>query len=140
MKETEMKRSASRLLGAFALLAALAAVLSVHGQDKTGKRREFMRQKLEFSKNVLDGLAREDFPQIAENAKKLKALSLAAEWEVPTIPDVEQYLPMTTDFQRNADDLMHKAKDKNLDGVTLAYVQMTVSCVKCHKYIRDSKR
>ena len=32
-----------------------------------------------------------------------------------------------------------KARQKNLDGATLAYVRMTIQCVKCHEYTRDNR-
>lgn len=95
-----------------------------------------MRQKLEFTKNVLEGLATENYTLIEKNAKGLKLLSQAAEWEVPFIPNVDQYLPYTLDFQRIADDLAKKAKEHNLDGATLAFNRMTMNCVDCHKYVR----
>ena len=134
-----MKVAASRIRIALAVLVPCAGVLTTRGQDdaKAAKRSQFMRQKLEYSKGVLEGLAVEDYDLIARNAKGLKALSQAAEWEVSTIPNVDEYLPYTADFQRLADDLMKKARARNLDGATLAYVQMTMSCVKCHKYVRD---
>jgi hypothetical protein len=137
-----MKISIARLLASLALTAAAAGVLTTRGQGvlKPDKRSEFMRQKLEFSKNVLEGLAREDYPLIAQNAKKLKALSIAAEWEVPTIPHVEEYLPYTADFQRICDDLSRKAKERSLDGATLAFNRMTMNCVDCHRYVRGIPR
>ena len=55
------------------------------------------------------------------NAKALKRLSEAAEWESPSIPNATEYIVFTTEFQRVADDLLKKAKDKNIDGATLAY-------------------
>lgn len=130
----------------FPLLAlALAAVAGGRpgiGQepDKSPSRADFMRKKLEYSKNVLDGLAREDFAMIEKNAKALNAMSRAAEWEVPMIPDVEHYVPYTAEFQRLASELTHKAREKNLDGATLAYVGLTMNCVNCHKYVRTVKR
>jgi hypothetical protein len=33
--------------------------------------------------------------------------------------------------------MVKMAKDKNLDGAALAYVQLTMSCVNCHKYVRE---
>lgn len=122
-----------------AVLALGAVALTVRAQDDPeGKRREFMRQKLEFSKGLIEGLAMEDFTLIEKNAKALKKLASAAEWEVPSIPHVEEYLPLTTEFQRHCDDLIKKAKAKNVDGATLAYFQVTASCVKCHKFVRDA--
>lgn len=124
-------------------LAAAAVVTPAPGQDhpkQPSKRSVFMRQKLELSKHVLEGLAREDFDLIEKNAKAIKALSQAAEWEDPKIPHPEQYLPYTAEFQRLATELAKKAKAKNIDGATLAYVQLTVNCVNCHKYVRESTK
>ena len=43
----------------------------------------------------------------------------------------------TNNFRRALETLTQKAKAKNLDGATLAYVDMTVTCVRCHQYCRD---
>ena len=99
-----------------------------------------MRLKLDFSKKILEGLVTEDFDAIVDGAGKLKRLSMAAEWEVPTIPNVQEYLPFTTDFQRIADDLQKSARARNLDGATLAYTRLTINCVECHKYVRGVTR
>jgi hypothetical protein len=133
-----MTSPAPRLLAGLALIAAAACALTARGQDgsRQNKRSEFMRQKLEYSKNVLEGLAREDFALVADGARKLRRLSMAAEWEVPVIPNAEQYIVYTADFQRICDDLAKKARDRNLDGATLAFNRMTVNCVECHRYVR----
>jgi hypothetical protein len=47
------------------------------------------------------------------------------------------YEVQTNNFRRAAETLIQKAKAKNLDGATLAYVDMTVTCVRCHQYCRD---
>ena len=105
-------------------------------QQKNQNRSEFMRRKLEFSKNVLEGLSLEQYPMIEKNAKALKVLSQAAEWEVPMIPNATDYLALTSEFQRYTDDLVKAAKHGNIDGATLAYVKLTMNCVQCHKYVR----
>ena len=105
-------------------------------QQKKQNRSEFMRRKLEFSKNVLEGLSLEQYPMIEKNAKALKVLSQAAEWEVPMIPNATDYVALTSEFQRFTDDLVKAAKQGNIDGATLAYVKLTMNCVQCHKYVR----
>lgn len=102
-------------------------------------RAEFMRQKLEFAKKVLEGLTLEDYDGIAKNARALKLLSQAAEWEVPTIPNANEYIALTTEFQKAADDMRQKAKEKNVDGATLAYLRLTMTCVNCHRVVRVPK-
>ena len=130
-----MNRTAK--LGVLAVLAFGAA--SVCGQTPP-TRREFMRTKLESSRKILEGLTLEDYDLIAKGAKELKALSRAAEWEVPTIPNADDYVVYTGEFQRLADELSRKAREKNLDGATLAYFRLTTSCVNCHKYVRSVAR
>lgn len=123
------------------LLLQLATVLVLLGApagraQQPESRRDFMRKKLEYSKNVLEGLSVEDFAMIAKNAKALKAMSEAAAWRDSMIPNVKDYLPYTIDFQRQTDDLLQAAEKRNLDGASLAYIQTTLTCVRCHKYAR----
>jgi hypothetical protein len=118
-------------------IALSAAVLAAQGPRS---RAEFMRMKLEYSKKVLEGLTLEDYPTISKNAQALKRLSEASEWEVPTIPNVTDYVVFTTEFQRLADEMNRKAKDKNIDGATLAYLRLTMNCVNCHKYVRQAAK
>ncbi|HEU5115441.1 MAG TPA: hypothetical protein VFT74_02075, partial [Isosphaeraceae bacterium] len=126
-----MKNRVSTGFAVLVLLGSSALVLNAYGQDRasSSKRAAFMRMKLDYSKAILEGLVQEDYNTIADSAAKLKRLSTAAEWEVPTIPNVEEYLPYTTDFQRIADDLRKAARAKNLDAATLAYTRMTINCV-----------
>ena len=134
MQRTRLKRAAALIL-----LAGLSAAAGPRGEGPKPEpptRSGFMRQKLEFSKLVLEGLAVENYDMIAKNARTLRKLSTASEWEVPTIPNADQYVVFTGDFQRLCDDLAKTARDKNLDGATLAYVRLTMSCVNCHKYVR----
>jgi hypothetical protein len=123
-----------------ALVLGMGTVASIAiAQQKTRTRGEFMRAKLEFSSKVLEGLTLEDYAMIEKGAKALKKLSQAAEWEVATIPSVPDYIVFTSEFQRLADEVAKKAGEKNIDGATLAYVKLTMSCVNCHKYIRGPK-
>src|SRR5208283_1558231 len=122
------------------LLAALCLSQSRAGQPERRNRSDFMRQKLEYSKNVLEGLSLEQYDLIERNAKALKVLSQAAEWEVPMIPNATDYVAMTSEFQRYADELVRCAKQSNIDGATLAYVKLTMNCVQCHKLVRFANR
>jgi len=126
------------VLGVAGLALAAAALAAQEGTKRPPTRAEFMRLKLEYSKKVLEGLVTEDYEGITKSAKALKRLSEAAEWETPTIPNATDYLVFTTEFQRVADEMVKKAKDKNIDGATLAYVRMTMNCVNCHKYVREA--
>jgi cytochrome c556 len=50
-----------------------------------------------------------------------------------------EYELQTNDFRRALQTMIAKAKDKNLDGATLGYVDMTLACVRCHQHYRETK-
>ena len=43
------------------------------------------------------------------------------------------------DFQRSADSLAQNARDKNVDAAALSYMKLTLTCVECHKYVRETR-
>ena len=118
------------LLG-LALVAVAAALCG--GEEQPNQVREFMRRKLPHSQKVLEGLVTEDFESIAKHAQELSLISQAATWQVLQTPD---YLDHSTEFRRAADRLTEAARKKNLDGAALAYIDVTMSCINCHKYVR----
>ena len=134
MNATTMRRI---VLGSVGIALTAAALAAQAGVQRFRTRAEFMRMKLEYSKSVLEGLTLENYETIIKNAKALKRLSEAAEWEVPTIPNATDYVVFTSEFQRLTDEMAQKAKDKNIDGATLAYLRLTMNCVNCHKYVRQ---
>lgn len=93
----------------------------------------FMRLKLNHSQKVLEGVALEDFELIAKNAQQMGLLAQDENWQVLQTPEYRHH---SADFQRIAADLTKAAQAKNLDGAAFAYVQLTMSCVNCHKYTR----
>jgi cytochrome c556 len=118
----------------FVAVSLVLGMLAGVGQpEQPNDVGEFMRLKLEHSQEVLEGLALEDFDQIAKNAQDISLLSQAASWQVLQTPE---YLEQSTEFRRTADALTRAAQEKNLDGAALAYVSMTMKCVTCHKYVR----
>ncbi len=108
-------------------------------EKKTVKKvvvQAFMRKKLAAAQSVLEGLAVENFDLIADGAKQLKALAGASEFMVS---DDKEYVEHADDFRRIVNKLGVAAKEKRLDGATLAYLDMTLGCVECHKHVRGLK-
>jgi hypothetical protein len=124
------------LITAIALMGMATLENSSYGEPPN-QVSAFMKAKLTHSKNVLEGLATEDYTLVVKNAQDLAMLSQAATWKVL---QTEEYLRQSIEFRRSADALKKAAEEKNLDGATLAYIQMTMNCVKCHKYVRDVSR
>lgn len=117
------------------LLLGTSPAASDRGPSKD-PTSEVMRQKLGHSQQVLRGLALQDFGLIKTNASKLVRLSQAGGWVARQSPDYELF---TMEFRRSAEALAAAAEAGNIDAATVAYTQMTFSCVSCHKYMRTGR-
>jgi hypothetical protein len=118
-------------LGVLGLLALAVTAQAAEPNDQTLSR--FMRAKLGHSQKILEALAVEDFGTIAKSAQEISLISQAELWQVFKTPE---YLQHSNEFRRAADAVTDAAKKKNLDGAALAYMDMTLKCVNCHKYVR----
>ena len=85
------------------------------------------------SQKVLEALAKKDFRELDAAATGLIECVKDLTWK---INETEMYLVYTNDFLRRAEGLKKAAKDKNLDAAALSYVDLTLTCVKCHQYLR----
>jgi len=116
-----------------AVLLGTTVTLTVGQNRKSRATKEFMRDKLELSQKVLEGLATEDYDLMIAKATRLSAMSQEAGWQVFENPE---YADHSATFRKNVDALIRAAKKKNLDGATLAFVRITMNCVDCHKFVR----
>jgi cytochrome c556 len=123
----------NRLIYILAALVFLAVLVAIARTEPPNNVRDFMRAKLSHSQKVLEGLTTEDFDLIAKNSQAMSLLSQATNWQVLQTQD---YLQQSQDFRRTADALTEAAGKKNLDGAALAYVELTMKCINCHKYVR----
>jgi hypothetical protein len=103
--------------------------------DKTSGS-ELMKRKLEHAKKLLEGLTTNDFAAITKSAEELMLVSQKAEFAAQK---TREYELQTNDFRRALEAIKAKAKEKNLDGATLGYVDMTLACVRCHQDYRETK-
>ena len=94
----------------------------------------FMQLKLDRSKDLLEGIVLEDFAAIAKHAQQLSLLSQESTWQVVDTPE---YVRHSAEFRRAVDSMSGAARDENIDAATLGYMEMTLKCVQCHKYVRD---
>lgn len=124
------------------VLGSLAAVLLVmpllvaqepKGEAKPDDTSFWMRKKLEYSGRILEGLSKEDYEGIGKAARSMRALTHMERWVRAGMPE---YRTQLRNFERANDQLIRHADAEQLDGAALAYVQLTLSCVDCHKVIR----
>jgi hypothetical protein len=122
------------IVGASALLACLFSPLALSQRRDKPDIKDFMGGKLIHMQKVLEGITTEDYDQIRKDASKLIQLSHATEWRVLMTPEYQQH---SAEFRRTAESVVDAAKKKNLDGAALGYVDLTMKCVTCHKYVRS---
>ncbi|OAI52929.1 hypothetical protein AYO44_04575 [Planctomycetaceae bacterium SCGC AG-212-F19] len=98
------------------------------------KVKELMHNKLENAQKILEALAMNDLDKTAKHADALIKISKEAEWVVFKTPVYERN---SEDFRRSLEALGKQAKEKNLEGAKLTYLEMTLTCFHCHRYVRD---
>ena len=104
--------------------------------DPKSPQGKLMAEKLRQAQLLLDGLATGDFARITKSADELLIISKAAEFHARK---TRQYELHTLSFRRSLEEIAQKSKEKNLDGATLGYVDMTLACVRCHQSYRETK-
>jgi len=121
-------------------VAIFGPILRGFGDDKTARGQDamtkLMRKKLEHAQKLLEGIAINDLKMVDENADDLMTLSKLAEFRALKTLDYERH---TNDFRRTLDDMRRGVKNKNLEAVTLAYMDMTMTCVRCHTHVRETR-
>lgn len=123
--------------GTFTVVLVCLAATTIRGDDSERKTQNYwMKKKLEYSQNILSGLATEDFKAIRANATAMKALDVLEKY---VHPRTNEYRTQLQTFQFANDELIRNAREKNVDGAALAYVQLTLSCVNCHKVLRSAR-
>jgi hypothetical protein len=96
-----------------------------------------MQLKLRYVQKVLEGVALEDFDEIAKSAEMLGLLTQDEHWQVY---QTVEYRQRSAEFQRVSDELAKAAKRQNIDAAALSYLQLTMSCVNCHKHTRSIQK
>jgi hypothetical protein len=134
-------------LAPLAVIVVSLAAVSTRGDEKQEKEKGpgdpaksasiWMKQKLAASQNILAGLTRADFDAIGTNAASMLAVGYLEKW---IRADTPGYGVMMKDFEYANQSLVRAARAKNLDRATVAYLQLTLSCVNCHNLIRDAAK
>jgi hypothetical protein len=123
-------------LAAIAVVGAGLAGIAADAPPQPDRVAVFMRAKLGHADHVLEGLAVADYEMIERAAQELSLASLDSNWQVL---QTEDYIRQSAEFRRACDALKKAAQEKNLDGAALAWVDVTLKCVQCHKYVRDAE-
>ncbi len=94
----------------------------------------WMERKLELSQTVFAALASGDFETMEQNATQLQVLSKIEGFVRRRTPE---YTAQLRSFELANREIIKHAKEHKLEGAALAFQQLTISCVSCHKLLRD---
>lgn len=134
---------------AMLIVALTISVVSTHGYHARAQRPEargdkaedpqkkaslWMKQKLVASRNILEGMTQADYELIEKNARSMQILGYLEGWVRADMPGYKAQLRA---FDHANDAIVRASQVKNLDRVTIAYAQLMISCVQCHRLVRD---
>ena len=131
-----MRRTVA-VVTAFAALTLCGMTLAVAEPESPTKDQPpsfWMKKKLEYSERILEGLVQEDFELIAKNARAMNSLS---QIEHHARGRTAGYRTQLRIFRFANEELIRQAEKERIDGAAVAYMQLTLSCVNCHKIVRD---
>lgn len=95
----------------------------------------FMRQKLQSSNLILEGLCTEDLKMVSDGSASLMKMSTQENWRVSNDMMYRRY---STEFVNAVEELQKEAEDNNMDGTSMAWVNVTMKCLKCHEWVRNT--
>ena len=111
----------------------VAAVLAFSGGQE-GPTKRLMQAKAGYAHRLLDAVVQDDFETIRDQAFRLRAVAETADWRVVDTPE---YTRASDAFVGAADRLLDAARESNGDAAALAYMDVTLQCVHCHRYLRS---
>ena len=117
-------------------LVLLTVAFSTTGSAQLPRLNELMQQKLDHSQQLLTAVVLGNHVNVERFASELILISEASTWSPLQTPE---YLHYASDFRESAGALIEEAKARNIDGVALAYMEMTLTCVQCHKHVRGAR-
>lgn len=126
-----MRRIVLALFVAVACLGSTA--LAADKEPENTDPSFWMQKKLEYTQNILAGIAKEDYDEINKNAMAMGGLNRIESFVRGRTPGYRTQLRV---FQFANDELIRQANKENLEGATMAFTQMTISCVNCHKELK----
>lgn len=92
-----------------------------------------MDVKVKESQKIFLALALADFDAIIAGTKKLRTLNTLEGFVRRSTPG---YLTQLRAFEFAVDEIHEQASRENLEGATMGFHQLTLSCVNCHQQLR----
>ena len=112
-----------------------------HGQETVPKvspeqpMSVWMAKKIEYSKAILEALTAGRYDDIEKHAEQMRLIGKVEGFVRGRSPSYKTHLQT---FDLATRELKRQAAAKNIEGATLAFHQLTTSCVTCHQTLRET--
>ena len=113
-------------------VSVLVAQTLVERQDPK-RAKAFMRQKLTYSQNVLEGLTLENYDLIITNGIKMFNMSQRTAWQARSTDEYKKYSATYCD---SVSAMIDAAREKKINAAREAYCRSVQSCYDCHNYCK----
>jgi len=96
--------------------------------------QKMMQDKQAHMNQVFAKLVRGQVPKIQTEAETLRMISAVNSWHMA---EDEEFIRYNKNFQEALRTLELRSKEGNPDATYLAYIQVGMVCMQCHKHVRD---
>ena len=118
------------------LLANGSTILAKSAKVERPKAtKALMYQKLSHTQLILQSLMIGDKKNLLSSLEQLKSISVATTWYKNENEVFQRY---SANFREAIDRMIEYQKAGNQEGVSMGYIQLTLSCMNCHESIRDN--
>jgi len=95
-----------------------------------------MREKLAHMQKMLEAVVTSDWTSLETHTRELERLTRDRRWMVLNFPE---YARHSTAFVRAVQTLHTAAAQRDLEKTPKAYVDVTLQCVDCHRYLARAR-
>ena len=96
-----------------------------------------MDEKLEHAQDLLEAMILGDYQAVEQSSSELIRVSEDSQWSPSQDPE---YLRRARGFRETANALIEQARAGHPDGIALAYMEMTLTCIQCHRHLKGGRR
>lgn len=104
--------------------------------SQTVRLKQVMREKLAQSEKLLEAVVTSNWAELARRSQTLEELTNDPAWMALKTPE---YVRQSSAFAQAAHDLLEAAGRRDQEAAPLAYLSLTLSCVRCHQYIARAR-
>jgi len=115
---------------AAATVAALCGLGASPGQGPALNR--VMREKLGHTQKILEAVVTSDWVALETHSRELEQLTNDPRWMVLKLPEYSRH---SAAFVTAIQTLHRAAAQRDLEATPKAYIDVTLQCIDCHRYL-----